>query len=80
MNTKKIAAFTSAVTLALFLGLGATSASAQVGDYPPGTPGTVGAPNTGAGGEAVMNIALLASSGAIALGGAAYLLRQRRAA
>lgn len=81
MNLKKITAFTSALTLAAFLALGATSANAQVGDYPPGTtPGTVGAPNTGAGGEAAMNVALLVSSGAIAIGGAAYLMRQKKAA
>ena len=43
-----------------------------------GSTGTVGFPNTGEGGNAAANWALIVTSGALAIGGAAYLTATRR--
>ena len=42
-----------------------------------GTSATPGAPNTGAGGDMAANLALLGTAAVAAIGGAAYLARQR---
>jgi len=65
---------TTLVTLALLAGAGI--ASAQTTDTTGTTPTT---PNTGAGGNAMENVIVLASSAAFALGGIAYLARRSRA-
>lgn len=41
---------------------------------------SVGVPNTGAGGDAAMNYAILAASALVAVGAAAYALRSRKKA
>jgi hypothetical protein len=63
------------IALTVFLGF-AGVVDAQ-GTTTPSTP-TPTAPNTGAGGEAPMNLAILGASGAVALFGAAYLISNRR--
>lgn len=74
MNAKKIIN-TAAITILLLAG----SAAAQTGTTSTSTSGGVtspGTPNTGVGGNAAANVIALTASAAVALGGAAYLLRR----
>lgn len=71
---KKIGTLLSGSTLALLFSAGIAVAQTTL-DTASTT--TVGTPNTGAGGDVAINLALLAVSAAIAIV-AAYLMRQRR--
>lgn len=74
-NAKKIAGTLALVGL---LGTGSV-AFAQTSTTTTGTTTTTvpGTPNTGAGGDTAVNLALLGASALIAAGGAAYLARKQ---
>ncbi len=74
---KKIQKTLALFALALVIGLGgASSALAQSTTTPTTTAPVPTAPNTGAGGSALITFLTLAASGAVALGGVTYLMRR----
>lgn len=59
-------------------GTGSTGSTGSQGASDTSGSSTVGVPNTGAGGDAPINYAILATSAAIAIGAAAYAFRKPR--
>jgi hypothetical protein len=85
MSTATKLASSVAIASMLFMSAGMALAQTNYTDSATGTGAmtdtsvtdTPGVPNTGAGGDASMNMALLVTSGLLAAGGGLYLARKR---
>lgn len=76
MTVGKIISSAALATILLAGGAGIAMAQTTTTTGTTGTTGTVGVPNTGAGGDAAVNILLLGTSALIAIGGGSYLARK----